>query len=150
MQKLHFIIGLTLLMTCFSCQEKKAQNQLENAALSFCKAFYNFDYSEAKVWATPSSLSYLSFLASNVQQSHLDKLKSKGASEVSIISSQIEDGSQNAIIICEIKNVLKIDPISGEAEKVTSLLDTLQLVNDDNKWLVRKDIPQRNEMQNHD
>ena len=150
MRKSLLLFCSILLITCFSCQEQRSQNNLENTALSFSKAFYNLDYPEAKEWATPSSLSYLSFLASNVQQMHLDELKAQGIAEVAILTSQTEEGSLEATVICEIKNVLKINPINGNTEKVTSLLDTLQLTKEDGKWLVRKGIPQQSEKQNRD
>ena len=48
---------------------------------------YPFNYPVAEEWSTPSSLSYLSFLASNIQQNHLDQLKTQGAAKASIITS---------------------------------------------------------------
>ena len=42
------------------------------------------------------------------------------------------------------------NPINGKAERFSSLQDTLQLIKEGNKWLVRKDIPLQNGKQNHD
>ena len=97
------------------------------------------------------SLSYLSFLASNIQQNHLDQLKTQGAAKASIItSSEITPDSEMATVICQIKNAFIINPINGKAERFSSLQDTLQLIKEGNKWLVRKDIPLQNGKQNHD
>ena len=90
-------------------------------------------------------------LASNIQQNHLDQLKTQGAAKASIItSSEITPDSEMATVICQIKNAFIINPINGKAERFSSLQDTLQLIKEGNKWLVRKDIPLQNGKQNHD
>lgn len=80
----------SLIIHMFFMQQQTPQNQIEQTAIDFCEAFYNFNYPVAKEWSTPSSLSYLSFLASNVRQTHLDQLKAQGAAKVSIVSSEID------------------------------------------------------------
>ena len=111
---------------------------------------YNFNYPVAKEWSTPSSQSYLSFLASNVGQPHLEQLKTRGAAKVSVISSEIDANLEEASVVCQIKNAFVIHPIGGKMEYVSSLQDTLELVRVNNKWLIRKDIPQQNGKQSHD
>ena len=151
MNKLHTLIYSVLIFTCLSCQQQTPQTQIEQTAIDFCEAFYNFNYPVAEEWSTPSSLSYLSFLASNIQQNHLDQLKTQGAAKASIItSSEITPDSEMATVICQIKNAFIINPINGKAERFSSLQDTLQLIKEGNKWLVRKDIPQQNGKQSHD
>lgn len=121
---------------------------MEQTALNFCEAFYNFNYPVAMKWSTPSSLSYLSYLASNIQQAHLDQLK--GSAESSIIKCEMDSDLEKATVVCLIKNALIINPIRGNTEHITSLQDTLHLINKDGKWLVRKDIPLQNEKRSHD
>ena len=123
MNKLHTLIYSVLIFTCLSCQQQTPQTQIEQTAIDFCEAFYNFNYPVAKEWSTPSSQSYLSFLASNVEE---------------------------ASVVCQIKNAFVIHPIGGKMEYVSSLQDTLELVRVNNKWLIRKDIPQQNGKQSHD
>ena len=60
------------------------------------------------------------------------------------------DKSSNKVITRKIKNAFIINPINGKAERFSSLQDTLQLIKEGNKWLVRKDIPLQNGKQNHD
>lgn len=150
MNKLYTLIYSVLIFTCLSCQQQTPQTQIEQTAIDFCEAFYNFNYPGAKTWSTPSSLSYLSFLASNVRQTHLDQLKARGAAKVSVISSKIDANSEEATVVCQIKNTFVINPVEGKIEYMSSLQDTLQLVRENNKWLVRKDIPQQNGKQSHD
>ena len=151
MNKLHIHILSIFSFICLSCQQQTPKSQIEQAAVDFCEAFYNFNYPVAEEWSTPSSLSYLSFLASNIQQNHLDQLKTQGAAKASIItSSEITPDSEMATVICQIKNAFIINPINGKAERFSSLQDTLQLIKEGNKWLVRKDIPLQNGKQNHD
>ena len=123
MNKLHTLIYSVLIFTCLSCQQQTPQTQIEQTAIDFCEAFYNFNYPVAKEWSTPSSQSYLSFLASNLEE---------------------------ASVVCQIKNAFVIHPIGGKMEYVSSLQDTLELVRVNNKWLIRKDIPQQNGKQSHD
>ena len=84
MNKIHILILSLITFTCFSCQKQNPKTQLEEIAINFCESFYNFNYPVAEEWSTPSSLSYLSFLASNIQQNHLDQLKTQGAAKASI------------------------------------------------------------------
>ena len=142
MNKLHTLIYSVLIFTCLSCQQQTPQTQIEQTAIDFCEAFYNFNYPVAKEWSTPSSQSYLSFLASNVGQPHLEQLKTRGAAKVSVISSEIDANLE--------ENAFVIHPIGGKMEYVSSLQDTLELVRVNNKWLIRKDIPQQNGKQSHD
>lgn len=150
MNKLQIIILLSTLFFCLSCKKEKPQTQMEQTALNFCEAFYNFNYPVAMKWSTPSSLSYLSYLASNIQQAHLDQLKTKGSAESSIIKCEMDSDLEKATVVCLIKNALIINPIRGNTEHITSLQDTLHLINKDGKWLVRKDIPLQNEKRSHD
>ena len=150
MNKIHILILSVITFTCFSCQKQNPKTQLEEIAINFCESFYNFNYPVAKEWSTPSSQSYLSFLASNVGQPHLEQLKTRGAAKVSVISSEIDANLEEASVVCQIKNAFVIHPIGGKMEYVSSLQDTLELVRVNNKWLIRKDIPQQNGKQSHD
>lgn len=150
MNKLYTLIYSVLIFTCLSCQQQTTQTQIEQTAIDFCEAFYNFNYSVAQTWSTPSSLPYLSFLASNVRQSHLDQLKTRGAAKVSVISSETDANSKEATVVCQINNTFVIHPVKGKIEYMSSLQDTLQLVRENHKWLVKKDIPQQNGKQSHD
>ena len=76
--------------------------------------------------------------------------KTRGAAKVSVISSEIDANLEEASVVCQIKNAFVIHPIGGKMEYVSSLQDTLELVRVNNKWLIRKDIPQQNGKQSHD
>ena len=150
MNKLHIHILSIFSFICLSCQQQTPQNQIEQAAVDFCEAFYNFTSPVAEEWRTPSSLSYLSFLASNIQQKHIEQLKAQGAAKISVVSSEIDANSERATVVCEIKNAHIISPISGEMQQISVLRDTLELMRERNKWLIRMDIPRQNGKRNHD
>ena len=141
MNKLHIHILSIFSFICLSCQQQTPQNQIEQAAVDFCEAFYNFNYPVAEEWSTPSSLSYLSFL---------EQLKAQGAAKISVVSSEIDANSERATVVCEIKNAHIISPISGEMQQISVLRDTLELMRERNKWLIRMDIPRQNGKRNHD
>ena len=104
MNKLHIHILSIFSFICLSCQQQTPKSQIEQTAVDFCEAFYNFNYPVAEEWSTPSSLSYLSFLASNIQQKHIEQLKAQGTAKVSVVSSEIDANSERATVVCEIKN----------------------------------------------
>ena len=70
--------------------------------------------------------------------------------EVSIVSSEIDANSERATVVCQIKNAFIINPINGKMKQINALQDTLELVREYNKWLIRKDIPLQNGKQNRD
>lgn len=150
MNRLQLLALSFLLFTASSCQKQSPQSEIEETAIHFCEAFYNLNYPVAKECTTPSSLPYLRFLASNIQQQHLDRLKEQGAAEVSVVTSEIESNMEKATVVCLIKNALIIHPIHGNATEVNSLQDTLRMIKEDGKWLVRKDIPLQNGKQSRD
>ncbi|MCS2404250.1 hypothetical protein NXY31_04900 [Bacteroides salyersiae] len=47
-------------------------------AVSFCEAVYDLDYMAAKDMATAASFPYISFIATNTTQQHVDKVKARG------------------------------------------------------------------------
>ena len=148
MNKLYIIILSSLLFICLSCQQQTPKTQIEQTAIDFCEAFYNFNYPVEL--STPSSLSYLSFWASNVRQVHLNQLKTQGAAKATVISSEIDANTERATVVCQIKNVLIINPVNGKTKQINTLQDTLELTREYDKWLIKKDIPLRNGKQNHD
>lgn len=150
MNKLSIAILFVALSTLCSCRKETPQTRIEQSAIKFCEAFYNFNYPVAKDFATPSSLSYLSFLASNVKPSHLLQLKQYEAATISVITSNINSDSRTGIVVCQINNGFILNPFIGELKQVVILQDTLHLIKKDNIWLVRKDIPLQNGKQNHD
>lgn len=146
---LLFILS-AILFTLSACKKENPQTIIEETATHFCEAFYNFNYPVAKEWSTPSSLSYLSYLASNLRQEHLDRLKKQGPVKVSVLTSAIEPDAEKATAICQIEDAYFINPINGDAQHMPSLKDTLQLIKEDGKWLVRKDIPLQSGKQSRD
>lgn len=150
MNKLYIIILSSLLFICLSCQQQTPKTQIEQTAIDFCEAFYNFNYPVAQELSTPSSLSYLSFWASNVRQVHLNQLKTQGAAKATVISSEIDANTERVTVVCQIKNVLIINPVNGKTKQINTLQDTLELTREYDKWLIKKDIPLRNGKQNHD
>lgn len=146
---LLFILS-AILLTLSACKKENPQTIIEETATNFCEAFYNFNYPVAKEWSTPSSLSYLSYLASNLRQEHLDRLRKQGPVKVSVLTSAMEPNEEKATAICQIENAYIINPINDDAQQVSSLQDTLRLIKEDGKWLVRKDIPLQSGKQSRD
>lgn len=94
---------LFILLYFTSCQMIQSnRSKAEQTAVSFCEAFYNFDYTVAGKLATATSLPYIRFFASNITQEQLDKAKERGPVTVTIVGSHADDET-SATVICQIE-----------------------------------------------
>lgn len=150
MNKIHILILSVITFTCFSCQKQNPKTQLRRQLSISVNLFI---------------ISIIRLLKNGVLRLHYPILvfqhlifskiiwissKHKERQKLLSTSSEITPDSEMATVICQIKNAFIINPINGKAERFSSLQDTLQLIKEGNKWLVRKDIPLQNGKQNHD
>lgn len=109
------ILSLFIIIGLNACQEPAPPHEAVVNATSFCEALYNLDYVAAKDLTTASSLPYISFVATNTTQKHVDAVRARGPVSVSIMEVQINEEEKNATLICLVKNSLHIDFFSGES-----------------------------------
>lgn len=98
----------------------------------------------------PASLPYLSYMATNTTQELIDKVNAKGPVVVTVISEQMNPEEGHATVICSVKNYLKADFFNGTSAILPEKQDTIHLVKEDERWLVKMDNPLQSGMQNHD
>lgn len=144
------IVYLFVLIGLAACQNQTPPHAAVTNALSFCEAFYDLDYVAAKDMATASSFPYISFIATNTTQKHVDKVKAKGPVTVSVVNAQINEEKGEATVVCTVKNSLKIDFFDGTSTVIPEKQDTLRLIKTGELWLVKMDNPLQSGMQNHD
>lgn len=135
------------LFTCFGCQNQ-VSSEVSETALTFCESIYNMDYKEAAEVSTPSSLPYISFLASNITESLIEQIKKAGPATVVVNLTEMNEDESQATVVYTVSNSLKIDFINGTSEVIKEKQDTLRLKKEGSKWLVKMDIPQQSETQN--
>lgn len=149
MKKLR-ILPLFIILGLSACQKPVPPHEAVVNATSFCEAFYDLDYVAARNLATASSLPFLSFIATNTAQKHVDAVKARGPVAVSVTDAQINEEGGNATLVCAVKNSLHIDYFSGTSYIIPEKQDTLRLIKEAGRWLVRMDNPLQSGMQNRD
>lgn len=147
--KILRIFYLSALISLAACQEhKQPQSEAVLNAVAFCEAFYDLDYATAKELATPASLPYIRFMATNTTQEHIDKVRAKGPVAVGILDMQVDEEAGDAIVVCSVKNYLKADFFNGTSTVLPEKQDTVRLVKNGEHWLVRMDNPLQSGMRN--
>lgn len=145
-----WILSFFVLISLNACQNKKPTHAAIVSALSYCEAFYDLDYVAAKELATAASFSYISFIATNTTQKHVNKVKARGPVTVSVVNAQINEEEGEATVVCTVKNSLKINFFDATSVIIPEKQDTLHLVKEGELWLVKMDNPLQSEMQNRD
>lgn len=141
----HCFMGLAA-----ACQKQVPQSEVVRNAIAFCETFYDLDYAATKELVVPASLPYLSYMATNTTQELIDKVNAKGPVVVTVISEQMNPEEGHATVICSVKNYLKADFFNGTSAILPEKQDTIHLVKEDERWLVKMDNPLQSGMQNHD
>lgn len=148
--KIVRILYFSALIGLVACQKQLPQNEAVRNAVSFCEAFYDLDYTAAKELIIPTSLPFLSYIATNTTQELIDKVNAKGPVIVNVINEQVNSEEGYATVVCSIKNYLKADFFNGTSTILPEKQDTIHLVKDGDQWLVRMDNPLQSGTQNHD
>lgn len=141
---------LSVFISFTACQDTPPPHQATVNAVSFCEAIYNLDYMTAKDMVTATSIPYISFIATNTTQQHVDKVKARGPVAVNITDAQVDEEKGNATVVCSVKNSLNINFFNGASVIVPEKQDTLHLIKEGERWLVKMDNPLRNGTQSPD
>ncbi len=141
---------LSVFISLTACQDTPPPHEATVKAVSFCEAVYDLDYMAAKDMATAASFPYISFIATNTTQQHVDKVKARGPVAVSVVDTQVNEEKGDATVVCSVKNSLSINFFNGASVIVPEKQDTLHLIKEGERWLVKMDNPLRNGMQSPD
>ena len=147
--KIRFTISLTIvgcvLIGLCACKDHKNEEQLRDTASAFTQTYFNWQFNDALTHCTPSSQRWISYVASQVKQDDVDKLRSaeQGArSEIKKI--HYEEGDSVASVVMKVENFLSMDSIGTVGHFVKSATYTLQLVQLNKQWKVRlTELPRR-------
>lgn len=134
-----------------ACTDNKNEEQLRDTASAFAQTYFNWQFNDALTHCTPSSQRWISYVASQVKQDDVDKLRSaeQGASsEIKEINYQ--EGDSVASVVMKVENFLSMDSIGTVGHFVKSATYTLQLVQLNKQWKVRLTELPRPDSPRHD
>ncbi|WP_455585057.1 hypothetical protein [Bacteroides sp.] len=149
MKKLRIFYLFFVFIGFTACHDNPPHETVINAT-SFCEAFYDLDYVSAKNLATASSFPYISFIATNTAQKHIDIVKARGPVTVAVVDTQVNETEGKATVVCTVKNSLNIDYFDGTSFIIPEKQDTLHLIKEGERWLVKMDNPLQSGMRNRD
>ncbi len=144
------IVGCVLIGLC-ACTDHKNEEQLRNTASAFAQTYFNWQFNDALTYCTPSSKRWMIYVASQVKQDDVDKLRSaeQGArSEIKKI--HYEEGDSVASVVMKVENFLSMDSLDAVGHFVESATYTLQLVQLNKQWKVRLTKLPRPDSPHHD
>ena len=144
------IVGCVLIGLC-ACTDHKNEEQLRDTANAFAQTYFNWQFNDALAHCTTSSQRWISYVASQVTQDDVDKLRSaeQGArSEIKEINYQ--EGDSVANVVMKVENFLSMDSIGAVGHFVESATYTLQLVQLNKQWKVKLTELPRPDSPHHD
>lgn len=144
------IAGCMLIGLC-ACTDYKNEEQLIDTANAFAQSYFNWQFNDAQAHCTPSSRRWISYIASQVKQNDVDKLRGaeQGASS-EIKKINYEEGDSVASVVMKVENFLSMDSLGAVGHFVQSATCTLQLVQQAKRWKVRLTEPPRPIVPSHD
>lgn len=140
-----------MLVGLCACTDYKNEEQLRDTANAFAQSYFNWQFNDAQVHCTPSSRRWISYIASQVKQKDVDKLRSaeQGASsEIKEINYQ--EGDSVASVVMKVENFLSMDSLGAVGHFVESATYTLQLIQLNKRWKVRLTELPRPDSPHHD
>lgn len=144
------IVGCVLIGLC-ACTDHKNEEQLRNTASAFAQTYFNWQFNDALTYCTPSSKRWMIYVASQVKQDDVDKLRSaeQGArSEIKKI--HYEEGDSVASVVMKVENLLSMDSLDAVGHFVKSATYTLQFVQLNKRWKVKLTELPRPDSPHHD
>ncbi len=131
------IVGCVLIGLC-ACTDHKNEEQLRDTANTFAQTYFNWQFNDALTHCTPSSQRWISYVASQVKQDDIDKLRSaeQGASS-EIKEINYEEDDSVASVVMKVENFLSMDSLGTVGHFVESATYTFQLVRQAKRWKVR-------------
>lgn len=131
------IVGCVLIGLC-ACTDHKNEEQLRDTANTFAQTYFNWQFNDALTHCTPSSQRWISYVASQVKQDDIDKLRSaeQGASS-EIKEINYEEDDSVASVVMKVENFLSLDSLGTVGHFVESATYTFQLVRQAKRWKVR-------------
>lgn len=128
-----------LSLSVFGCSgERSRQNDAAAVAEQFGRAYFNYDFEQARQYCTAESERWLRFAASNVYEADVDVLRGmeKGAEVVAEPADYADDDS-TATVVLNVGGAMVRDTIGRGGRVAGNGAYRLSMVMRDGRWLVR-------------
>jgi hypothetical protein len=134
------IMGFLSLSSCGSDKEE----QLIKTVSSFSDSYFNWQYFRSVEYCTPESKQWLSYMASQVDESDIEALRTQeeGAT-VEIENVDILPGDSVAKIKVKVYNYLNMDTIGVKGKPVDEATFVILMKRNDGVWKVQLTAPLR-------
>ena len=107
--KLKYLFIATLLLVACQNQTPDPNRQIARSVEDFVGTYYNWQYHKALSYVTPESERWLSFMASQVQESDLEELRKQEQPPTFQIDSIATHPDSTALAIVTVSNFLQAD-----------------------------------------
>lgn len=135
-------ISMTAMLALIACATKETE-QIEQDALAFASAYYNFRFNNALALCTQESEKWIRFHASNVRQADIDTYNNMPDSAQCAISEVSLDDDSTATVLVDVRNYVLTDSIYRKGEIGRKAQVKLKMKKKAGKWLICLDsIPE--------
>ena len=126
-------------------------NSIGKVAQAWADSYFNFDYDKAETLVTADSHKWIAMAASNISEQDIAVIRSQEfAASASVQDVEWTEGSSQAWVSIEMKDVLVADTIGRPMHALPSAIYKICVVKSGNEWKVRMAGLPQNEMQNRD
>lgn len=129
------IIALAIL-SCTACSSNKEDKEIEATALAFMQNYFECNYKEAYRQCTAESEKWITFVASNVNDSDLTVINAIETDASFEIKDIDRESDTTATVKTEANNYMKMSAITRKGEIAEKDTYSLNLKRRNGKWLV--------------
>lgn len=153
--KIKLTISLTIvgcvMIGLWACTDHKNEEQLRDTASAFAQTYFNWQFNDALTYCTPSSKRWMIYVASQVKQDDVEKLRNaEQGARPEIKKIHYEEGDSVASVVMKVENFLSMDSLDAVGHFVKSATYTLQFVQLNERWKVRLTELPRPDSPHHD
>ncbi len=136
MRRYAWIILVTLLSACGWLGDRRLSGP-ERAALQWAEEYFNFQLERSAQHATPESMRWLQFAASNISDADIDAVRSSDyAVEVEALGNDAPEADSLTVVRIEVRNAFLPKDIGNGVEAVKRATFAIPMKKRDGRWMV--------------
>lgn len=141
-------VTLSLFTDCLG--DEDGGSEVDDAAISWADAYFNFDLKKAQRYTTPESRIWLSFLASNITENDLTIIRQQEESAIVELTSSEQINDSTWLTTMTVSNFMMMDSIGQTGHMVDEAEFTVPVVKRNKRTFVRMEGLPRSGRQSHD
>lgn len=135
MHKLSKVIFCLALALSLSACSNGNSSQVESVAEAFATSYFNWRYAECMQYVTGESAKYMKFLATNVTDGDIERLRSKEkGADVEVEKETFDDNDTIVDVKVKVSDFCYADTIGCKSRLCDKAEATLRLVKRGNEW----------------